>query len=65
MQVDSSRPVCEAVAGGELDAAIVGGDIPEELADTLTAVPYAEARPPRCFVHNGSQASVRQWMSDE
>jgi hypothetical protein len=46
MQVDSSRPVCEAVAGGELDAAIVGGDIPEELADTLTAVPYAEARGP-------------------
>lgn len=34
--------MCEAVAGGELDVAIFGGDIPDELSDTLEAVPYAE-----------------------
>jgi len=36
--------VCEGVAGGELDVAIVIGDIPDELSDTLEAVPYAEVR---------------------
>ena len=44
-QVDQCRRVCEAVAGGELDVAIVGGDIPDELSETLDAVPYAEVRP--------------------
>ena len=42
--MDQSRRVCEAVAGGELDVAIVGGDIPDELSETLDAVPYAEVR---------------------
>ena len=37
--------MCEAVAGGELDVAIVGGDIPDELSETLDAVPYAEVQP--------------------
>ena len=43
-QVDNCRRVCEAVAGGELDVAIVVGDIPDELSETLDAVPYAEVR---------------------
>jgi len=43
-QVDHCHRVCEGVAGGELDVAIVIGDIPDELSDTLEAVPYAEVR---------------------
>lgn len=46
VQVDPSRRICDAVAGGELDVAIIGGDIPLELADTLAAVPYAQASEP-------------------
>lgn len=46
VQVDPSRRICDAVAGGELDVAIIGGDIPLELVDTLAAVPYAQASEP-------------------
>jgi DNA-binding transcriptional LysR family regulator len=40
-QVDKSRRICEAVAAGEVEVAIVGGSVPDELRDRLTAVPYA------------------------
>ena len=64
-QVDQSRRVCEAVAGGELDVAIVGGDIPLELADSLTAVPYAEARRRSALDVLGLQLSIRRRTSCE
>lgn len=35
MQVDRSRKVCEAVARGETDVAVVGGEVPTELCDVL------------------------------
>lgn len=42
MQVDNSRRICDAIAKSELDLAIIGGDIPAELADCLQATPYAQ-----------------------
>lgn len=45
-QVDPSSRICDAVAAGELDVAIIGGDLPRELEDTLAAVPYAQASTP-------------------
>ena len=41
-QVDQSRRICEAVAGGELDVAIIGGEVEPELAPALRAITYAE-----------------------
>lgn len=41
-QVDQSRRICDAVAGGELDVAIIGGEVPDELQASLKAVTYAE-----------------------
>ena len=35
MQVERSRRVCEAVARGETDVALVGGEVPTELCDVL------------------------------
>lgn len=41
-QVDQSRRVCDAVAHGRVDCAIVGGEIPEELRPSLAAEPFAQ-----------------------
>ena len=53
-QVDPSRRICDAVAAGELDVAIIGGDLPAELVDILAATPYAQARTRKklCFLLN-------------
>ena len=40
--MDQSRRVCDAVAGGQLDVAIIGGEVPEDLQASLKAVTYAE-----------------------
>lgn len=42
LQVDQSRRICDAVAGGELDVAIIGGEVPPELQTALKTVTYAE-----------------------
>ena len=41
LTVDATRRVCDAVAAGALDAAIVGGDVPADLAPSLSVAPYA------------------------
>jgi DNA-binding transcriptional LysR family regulator len=41
LTVDSTRRACEGVAAGALDAAIVGGGVPADLAPKLTVSPYA------------------------
>lgn len=33
--VEQSRRACSAVANGEADCAIIGGDVPDELAHVL------------------------------
>ncbi len=35
LQVEQSRRACDAVAHGEADCAIIGGDVPEDLASVL------------------------------
>ncbi|DBB03856.1 TPA: hypothetical protein ACH3X1_012948 [Trebouxia sp. C0004] len=42
LAVDKSRSVCLSVANGEVDVAIIGGHVPEDLKDVLQAVPYAQ-----------------------
>ena len=37
MHVDSTRAICSAVAKGDVDIAIIGGEVPEELRDILQA----------------------------
>ena len=37
MHVDSTRAICSAVAKGDVDIAIIGGEVPEELRDVLQA----------------------------
>jgi DNA-binding transcriptional LysR family regulator len=39
LQVDQSRRACDAVARGEADCAIIGGDVPEELTSMLQVLP--------------------------
>ena len=39
LAVDKSRHVCSAVAKGDIDVAIIGGHVPDELKDVLQ-VPY-------------------------
>ncbi|KAK9916423.1 hypothetical protein WJX75_002429 [Coccomyxa subellipsoidea] len=41
LQVEQSRRACDAVARGEADCAIIGGDVPEDLAPVLQVTPYA------------------------
>ncbi|BDA41067.1 probable ruBisCO transcriptional regulator [Coccomyxa sp. Obi] len=41
LQVDQSRRACDAVARGEADCAIIGGDVPEDLEAILQVTPYA------------------------
>ena len=42
LQVHSTRRVAWAVANGQIDIAIIGGEIPSELKDILKIIPYAE-----------------------
>ncbi len=39
LAVDKSRSVCLSVANGEVDVAIIGGHVPEDLKDVLQASP--------------------------
>ncbi len=50
--MDQSRRICDAVAAGELDVAIIGGEVPPELYPALKSVTYAEdqlVRPERAL----------------
>ena len=42
LQVHSTRRTSWGVANGQVDLAIIGGEVPGELQDTLRIVPYAE-----------------------
>jgi DNA-binding transcriptional LysR family regulator len=42
LQVHSTRRTSWAVANGQVDLAIIGGEVPAELQETLNIVPYAE-----------------------
>ena len=42
LQVHSTRRTSWGVANGQVDLAIIGGEVPAELQDTLTILPYAE-----------------------
>jgi DNA-binding transcriptional LysR family regulator len=42
LQVQSTRKIAWAVANGQIDIAIVGGEIPYELKNILKKIPYAE-----------------------
>ncbi|MDJ0745805.1 MAG: LysR family transcriptional regulator [Xenococcaceae cyanobacterium MO_167.B27] len=42
LQVHSTRRTSWGVANGQVDLAIIGGEVPTELQDTLKIIPYAE-----------------------
>jgi DNA-binding transcriptional LysR family regulator len=42
LQVHSTRRTSWAVANGQVDLAIIGGEVPSELQEILTILPYAE-----------------------
>lgn len=42
LQVHSTRRTSWAVANGQVDLAIIGGEVPAELQETLKIIPYAE-----------------------
>jgi len=42
LTVDTSSRVCEAVARGDLDAAVVGGEVPTRLLSSLSVSAYSE-----------------------
>lgn len=42
LQVHSTRRTSWAVANGQVDLAIIGGEVPAELQEILTVVPYAD-----------------------
>ncbi|AUC60234.1 RuBisCO operon transcriptional regulator [Cyanobacterium sp. HL-69] len=42
LQVHSTRRTSWAVANGQVDLAIIGGEVPSELQDVLEIIPYAE-----------------------
>ncbi|BFM39165.1 LysR family transcriptional regulator [Synechocystis sp. LKSZ1] len=42
LQVHSTRRTSWGVANGQVDLAIIGGEVPSELQDTLQVIPYAE-----------------------
>ncbi|RMF23864.1 MAG: LysR family transcriptional regulator, partial [Cyanobacteria bacterium J083] len=44
LQVHSTRRTSWAVANGQVDLAIIGGEVPAELQDTLAVIPYTEDR---------------------
>ena len=49
LMVEQSRRACSAVANGEADCAIIGGDVPDELAHVLKvgATRFKHSRQPR------------------
>ena len=42
LQVHSTRRTCWSVVNGQVDMAIIGGEVPLELQSTLEVIPYAE-----------------------
>lgn len=42
LQVHSTRRTSWAVANGQVDLAIIGGEVPQELLESLTIIPYCE-----------------------
>jgi DNA-binding transcriptional LysR family regulator len=42
LHVDSTRHICWNVANGQIDLALIGGEVPLELRQTLQIMPYAE-----------------------
>jgi len=42
LQVHSTRRTSWSVANGQVDLAIIGGEVPAELQETLRIIPYAE-----------------------
>lgn len=42
LQVHSTRRTSWAVANGQVDLAIIGGEVPTELQETLSVIPYAD-----------------------
>lgn len=42
LKVQSTRQISWAVANGQIDLALIGGEIPQEFQDTLDITPYAE-----------------------
>lgn len=42
LQVHSTRRTSWGVANGQVDLAIIGGEVPQELQETLTVIPYAD-----------------------
>ena len=42
LQVHSTRRTSWAVANGQVDLAIIGGEVPTELQETLSIIPYAD-----------------------
>ncbi len=40
LAVDKSRSVCLSVANGEVDVAIIGGHVPEDLKDVLQVMSH-------------------------
>ncbi len=42
LQVHSTRRTSWSVANGQIDLAIIGGEVPSELRDSLEIIPYAE-----------------------
>jgi DNA-binding transcriptional LysR family regulator len=42
LQVHSTRRTSWGVANGQVDLAIIGGEVPSELQDTLAIIPYAD-----------------------
>jgi len=42
LHVDTTRHICWNVAKGEIDIAVIGGEVPPELKETLHITPYAD-----------------------
>jgi len=42
LYIYSTRKIASAIANGELDIAVIGGEVPQELANILEITPYAE-----------------------
>jgi hypothetical protein len=42
LHVDSTRHICWNVGNGQIDLAIIGGEVPIERGQTLQVIPYAE-----------------------
>lgn len=59
LAVDKSREVCSAVAKGDVDVAIIGGHVPNELKDVLQVIRHKASHlavhlSPACCVRSAS-----------